>query len=91
MWVVVFSGGVPGAGGAGPAGDESEAAHEGQSVGEGCAAGEDMHSVFSLPRKGTFQADVPRLPVCYLRTGSADGRGECSHIVVIADLHLHMM
>ena len=58
-----FSGGVSGAGREGPVADESEAADEGKAVGEGCSPSKDLRGFFCLPRKGNFQANVPRLPL----------------------------
>lgn len=75
-----FSWGLPGARGACPFGDESEAADEGESAGESDTAGQGLLTVSFLPRKGTFQANVPRLPLCYLRARSADGRGEAIYL-----------
>lgn len=83
-----FSRGLPGSGGAGPFGDESEAADEGESARQSYTTGQDLLPVSFLPRKGTFQANVPRLPLRYLRARSADGRGESIYLAALLALLL---
>lgn len=76
MLVLFFSGGVPAAGGTGPAADESQAADEGQTNGQGCFSVKGLLGVFWPAGEGHFQTDVPGVPVCHLRTGSAHGEGQ---------------
>lgn len=79
----ILSGGVPGAGGAGTPGDAGEAADKRAAAGQSHVAGQDVLPVPGHAGSGALQADVPRLPVRYLRERRSDGGGECSDTLLI--------
>lgn len=80
---VILSGGVPGAGGTRTPGDAGKAADKRAAAPQGHTAGQGMLSVPGHAWSGALQADVPCLPVCYLRQRRADGGGECSDTLLI--------